>query len=157
MKRKHNIRHIKENYPYLIYEVCILLGVHKNTVLRWIKKEGLKTIDGKKPFLIHGSDLKEFLKKRQDARQSKCKDDELFCTTCKKPQKPFGMLIDIFMYTKNRGNLQGICSVCDRKIYRVFGIKKFDLVKKVFDVGKVHNSHLIECFNSTCNGDFNQQ
>lgn len=111
MKRTHNYNRVKKNYPYSINEIVESLGVHKNTIRNWIKDEGLKTIDDKKPFLIHGSELKEFLQKRQNGQKTKCKDNQLFCTKCQKPQKPFGNLIDIHMFTKTRGNLQGLCEI----------------------------------------------
>ena len=156
MKRKHNYHRIKKNYSHSIAEICDTLGVHKNTALRWIKEEGLKTIDDRKPFLIHGTDLKEFLQKRQDGQKVKNKnDDKIFCVKCQKHQRPFGNLIDIFMFTKTRGNLQGLCEVCDTKIFKGFGIKKLELIKKTFDVGQVHDSHLREGLSSPSNCDFN--
>lgn len=155
MKRNHNHNRIKKNYSYSVAEACETLRVHKNTFLSWIKKEGLKATDGKKPFLVHGSDLKEFLQKRQDAQKVKCKDDELFCTKCQRPQRPFGNLIDVFLLTKTRGNLQGLCSICDTKTNKIFGVKKFDLVRKTFDISQVHGSHLLESLNSSSNCDFN--
>ena len=154
MKRKINLNHIKENCPYSIADICERFDKHKNTVLAW-KKEGLKAIDNKKPYLFHGSELKSFLKQKQEARKSKCQDDELFCTKCQKPQKPFGKLVDIFVIAKNRLNLQGLCEVCNCKMNKGFKRKNLALVKKIFDVGKVHNQHLIECFDNTANCDLN--
>ncbi len=154
MKRKINLNHIKQNYVYSVVDICEDFGKHKNTVMNW-KKEGLKTIDNKKPYFFHGTDLREFLKQKQDSQKSKCQDDELFCTKCQKPQKPFGNLVDIFVRTKNRLNLQGLCSVCNCKMNKGFKRKNLALIKKTFDVGKVHNSHLIECFDSTTNCDLN--
>ncbi len=154
MKRRHNCNRIKKNYPYSIGELVESLKIHKNTAHNWIK-EGLKTIDNQKPYLVHGSDLREFLQKRQDAQKAKCRDEEFFCVKCQKRQKPFGNLVDIFMFTKTRGNLQGICEDCDTKIFKGFGIKKLNLIKKTFDVGQVHDTYLSECLNSPSNCDLN--
>ncbi len=152
MKRKINLNHIKANYSYSIAEICEHFGKHKNTVNNW-KKEGLKPIDNKKPYLFHGSELKRFLKQKQDAQKSKCQDDELFCTKCQKPRKPFGKLVDIFVTAKNKLNLQGLCEVCNCKMNKGFKRKNLALIQKIFDVGKVHNSHLIEGFDSATNCD----
>jgi hypothetical protein len=154
MKRNINLNRIKKNYAYSINDIGESFGKHKNTVCNWIK-EGLKTIDGKKPFLIHGSDLREFLEQKQNARKSKCKDDELFCTKCQKPQKPWGNLVDVFIRAKNKVRLQGLCAVCECKINKDFKVKNWGLVQKTFDVGKVHNPHLIECLINAANCDFN--
>lgn len=154
MKRKINLVRIKQNYTYSISDICEDFGVSKNTALNWIK-QGLKTVDGKKPYLIHGSDLLAFLKQKQEAKKSKCQDNELFCMKCQKPQKPFGNIVDIVVMAKNRLNLQGLCGVCDSKINKGFKLKNLSQVKKTFDVGKVHNQHLIECSKSTANCDLN--
>ena len=154
MKRKFNLNHIKKNYAYSITEICELLNVHKNTPLNWIK-EGLKVIDNKKPFLIHGSDLKEFSQKRRDDQKSKCQNNELFCMKCQKPQKAWGNLADVLIKAKNKVSLQALCAVCECKMNKDFKVKKFALVKKTFDVGKVHNPRLIECFNNAANCDLN--
>ena len=154
MKRKFNLNHIKQNYAYSINEICESFGKQKNTVHSWIK-EGLKVIDNKKPFLIHGSDLKEFLQKRRDDQKSKCQDDELFCVRCKKPQKAWGNLADILIKAKNKVSLRALCAVCECKMNKDFKVKNFALIKKTFDIGKVHNTHLIECFNNTANCDLN--
>jgi len=154
MKRKFNLNHIKKNYTYSINEICESFGKHKNTIQNWIK-EGLKVIDHKKPFLIHGSDLKEFLQKKWDKQKSKCQDDELFCMKCQKPRKAWGNLADVLIKAKNKVSLQALCAVCERKMNKDFKIKNFALIKKTFDVGKVHNPHLIECFNNAVNCDLN--
>lgn len=153
MKRKFNLNHIKKNYSYSILEICESFGKHKNTIYNWID-DGLKTLGNQKPILIHGSDLKEYLHKKYHTKKSiRQSENEIFCCKCQKYQKPFGNLIDVFLYTKNRGNLQGICEVCDTKIYQTFGVRKLGLIEKTFDVVKVHNPHLIECLNSTSNCD----
>lgn len=155
MKRKHNINHIKQNYSYTVNELCEKLGVHKNTVLRWINKEDLKTLGKKKPFLVHGLDLREFLKNRQQSQKNKCKDDEFFCVKCQVPQKPWENMVDIMVMTKNRANMKGLCEKCDRDIYKGLSVKKIEFAKNLFDVGLVHNLHLLEQGNNACNGDFN--
>lgn len=149
MKRNHNPNRIKVNFPYSIAEICETLGVHKNTAHNWIKDGSLKKIDSSKPIFVHGSDLKEFLQKRKIVKKSKCQADEFFCLKCQKSQKPFGNLVDAFLFTKTRGNLQGICPVCSKEIYRSFGVKKLDSIRKTFDVGTVHGLHLIECLSSS--------
>jgi len=140
-KRNINLNHIKKNYAYSTADICEDFGKSKNTIHNWIK-EGLKTVDGKKPFLIHGSDLKEFLAKKQNARKFKYKDDELFCTKCQKPQKAWGNLVDILIKAKNKVGLQALCAVCECKMNKGFKLKNLELIKKTFDVGKVHNPHL---------------
>ena len=61
MARRHDCRRVKIHRTYTIAEVAALVGVHKHTVSRWIA-EGPPTTDHKRPFLIHGADLRAFLK-----------------------------------------------------------------------------------------------
>ena len=71
-KRTYNTRLVKRDYPYSIREIAELFGVHNKSVRNWIKS-GLRLIDSSKPFLIHGSDLKDFLNKKHAKRKCRCK------------------------------------------------------------------------------------
>ena len=63
-KRHPNHRHVKIHRSYTVEEIAKMLGKHKNTVRIWVK-DGLPTIDDKRPMLILGHDLVEFIKKRR--------------------------------------------------------------------------------------------
>ena len=70
-RRRYRVNLIKQTYLYDTNEVAKLFGLHRNTVRHW-SKEGLKPIDPRRPFYIHGSDLKAFLARRQEGRRQKC-------------------------------------------------------------------------------------
>lgn len=65
--RTYNLRLIRRDYSYMIQEIAELFSLHPNAVRRWVKN-GLRTIDSHRPQLIHGTDLIEYLDRRQ--RQS---------------------------------------------------------------------------------------
>jgi hypothetical protein len=48
-----------------------MFGVHRNTVREWVKR-GLPTIDQKRPMLILGRDLIEFLQQRRLRNKRTC-------------------------------------------------------------------------------------
>ena len=64
MKKRHpNHRLVKIHRNYAVEEIAKLFGIHKNTVRTWVKN-GLSAIDEKRPMLILGHELVEFLKAR---------------------------------------------------------------------------------------------
>lgn len=77
-KRTYNPNLIKETLSYSTQEIADLLNIHKRTVQEW-HKEGLPRIDSRKPFLVLGSNLKEFIRSRQNKRKQKCRINEFYC------------------------------------------------------------------------------
>jgi hypothetical protein len=141
-KRKYNTNLIKETLSHSIYGIAELFGIDRGTVRRWIK-EGLPMIDSRKPYLVLGSDLKEFIKKRQGNRKSKCNSNELYCCKCRKPRTSWNNLVDLKILNERRILIIGICSQCDTRINKLSSLKKLDNIKGIFDVQTIHNQDLI--------------
>lgn len=99
---------------YTIKDLSELLDVNEKTLLRWIEA-GLKIIPGsKKPILIYGDDLKEFLRVKNSKMKVTLNRNQFYCLTCKAAT-----------YAK-RGSIErlkdrktGICRVCNGKICRI--------------------------------------
>ncbi len=100
---------------YTMEELSNNLGVNKKTISCWIAS-GLKIIEGsKRPILITGSDLKEFLRKKDAKKKVKLKRNESYCFHCKAARRA------------KRGSIRtlkdkkiGECSVCSGKMWRIF-------------------------------------
>lgn len=58
--RRPDHRRVKLHRTYSVDEVARLLDMHPNTVRTWVR-EGLPLLDSKRPQLIHGTDLTDFL------------------------------------------------------------------------------------------------
>ena len=116
MAKRLNGRRVKIHRNYTIAEAAVVLGVHKHTVSRWIAA-GLPTTDDKRPFLVHGNDVRAFLRAREPDKQT-CRPGEFFCLRCKAPRRPAGDMADYSPQTSERGMLTGICPVCDTLIHR---------------------------------------
>jgi hypothetical protein len=116
MARRHSSRRVKIHRNYTIAEAAVLVGAHKHTVSRWIAA-GLQTTDAKRPHLIHGEDLRAFLRARQPAKQP-CRTGEFYCLPCRAPKRPALDMVDYIPRTASRGMLRGLCPTCERLIYR---------------------------------------
>ena len=116
-RRAPNPGLIKLNQTYEVHELALRVGVHRNTVRGWVKK-GLKPIDDRRPFLFHGSDIREFLKNQRKPRYRKCEIHELFCLVCKAPKLPQGNIVDYLPIITSAGNLCGRCPDCGHRIFK---------------------------------------
>ena len=113
MKKRHpNHRLVKINRSYTVEEIAKLFGNHKNTVRHWLK-EGLATIDDKRPMLILGHVLMAFLQARRVKNKRSCKPGELYCVRCRAPRSPALDMADYVPLTEKFGNLTAICPDCE--------------------------------------------
>jgi hypothetical protein len=133
MARKLNPRLAKINRSYTVEEVARRWGVHRNSVRQWVKK-GLPTIDQKRPILIHGRDLAEFLQARRQQVKCKCQPGEIYCVRCRAARVPAGNLADYKPQTDVLGSLIGICPKCESLIYRRVNVTKLAEVRGELDV-----------------------
>ena len=110
-KRYPNPQLVKIQRSYTVEDAAKVLGKHKNTVRNWVK-DGLATIDKKRPMLILGHDLVAFIKKRRTKNKQSCKPGELFCVRCRVPKFPGGDMAEYSPITEKFGNLTAICPDC---------------------------------------------
>lgn len=148
-RKKFNLRLIKTSRSYYVQQIVKLLGVHKRTVHTWIK-EGLQPNSDEKPYLIHGSTLKSFIKDRQDKRKSKCRSGEVFCLTCHKPRTLKDDSLEFCFINEIKLNVGGKCSECGNKLKRFTSPEKLIELLKTFKGQEQRISHLIETFNTSC-------
>lgn len=131
--RRPNHRLAKIHRNYSVEEAARRFGVHRNTVRAWIKA-GLPTCDGKRPTLILGRHLLEFLKSRREARKSPCRPGEVYCVRCRSPRAPSGDLAEYRPITESVGDLVAICPTCDSMMYRRVSLPRLDDVRGNLDV-----------------------
>lgn len=134
MRKRHpNPRLAKIHRNYTTEEVAALFGVHKNTVREWVKR-GLPVSDDKRPMLILGRALFEFLQTRRAKNKRPCQSDEIYCLRCRIPQHPAGDMADYQTVTTTTGNLIGICPTCETMLYRRVSLAKLDLFRAHLDI-----------------------
>ena len=115
--RHPNHRLVKIHRNFTVEEIAKLFGAHRNTVRQWIKR-GLPTIDTKRPMLILGRDLVEFLQARRLKNRRICNPGEIYCVRCRVPRNPAGDMADYQQLTATLGDLIGICPCCESMMYR---------------------------------------
>jgi|GEM_PF-194001 len=115
--RKPNHRLVKQNRSYTVEEAAGTLGVHKNTVREWLRN-GLVTLDDKRPTLILGRDLITFIKARNLSRKRPSKAGQLYCLRCRKANYPAGGMLEFRLLNEKVANAFGICPDCGGMMYR---------------------------------------
>ena len=120
-------RRAKIHRSYTVEEVAQLYGVHRNTVRQWIK-QGLPTCDDRRPVLILGRALADFLIHKRTRNKRPCNTGEIYCVRCRAPQTPALSMVDYQPLTATGGNLIGLCPNCNGMIYRRVSRARLDAV-----------------------------
>jgi hypothetical protein len=132
-KRYPNPQLVKIHRSYTVEDAAKVLGKHKNTVRNWFK-DGLATIDNKRPMLILGNDLAEFIKRRRVKNKQSCKPGELYCVRCRIPKFPAGDMAEYSPITKKFGNLTAICPDCHSIINQRVSLTRIEEVFGNIDI-----------------------
>lgn len=133
MPRRLNRNLAKMHRNYTVEEIASLFGVHKNSVRAWIKA-GLPVCDARRPVLILGMDLRNYLQGKRSERRRRCGVGELYCLRCRKPRWPAEDMVDYIPMTAATGRLNALCPVCTAVMNRYVGAKDLDEIRAKLDV-----------------------
>jgi excisionase family DNA binding protein len=125
-------RRVKIHRPYTVEEIARLLGTCRATVRRWLKS-GLLAIDTRKPAIVRGSDLLEFLKARGKPKQT-CPAGQCFCVKCRAPRPPAGAMAEFVVLTASSGNLRGLCPDCGTMMHRRTSQTQLEQIRSILEV-----------------------
>ncbi len=135
-KRRPNWRLVKTHRTYTPEEAATALGKHVNTVRGWLK-DGLRTIDDRRPLLLQGSDLVEFIRGKYFKPAQRCAANEFYCVRCRVPKVPAGNMSDYIPMSSPSGLLRGICPTCDGFIYRRLSCTRLEAMRQHLDISVV--------------------
>jgi excisionase family DNA binding protein len=127
MKKRYRLNLIRAKRSYTVKEAAELLSVHVRTIQCWIKG-GLRVLDGSRPFLMMGHELKSFLAVETQKQKRPLSADEFYCVRCRAAVKASG--VETFPTDKTMGRdklaviLKGLCAVCGGKVNRFSTIPK---------------------------------
>lgn len=154
--RRPNYRLAKIHRSYTVSEVARLFEVHRNTVFSWIKG-GLQVCDDRRPVLILGRHLSEFLQAKRSKRRHTCPPGHIYCVRCRVPVAPAGVMADLLPRSATTADLQGICPTCEAMVYRRVSLAGLDAAKGNLDVRLPEAlQHIGDSSTPSVNSDFRQ-
>ncbi|RED17714.1 helix-turn-helix domain-containing protein [Parasphingopyxis lamellibrachiae] len=115
--KRINPRLAKLHRSYSVEEAARVLGVHKNSVLSWIKS-GLPIVDSTRPILILGRELRGWLERRRNSAKRPCPPGTLYCAKCREPKPPALGMVEYTPRNAVSGTLRAFCSDCDTMMHR---------------------------------------
>jgi hypothetical protein len=91
--------------------------MHPNTIVNWVKRDGLPALTDQRPHLVLGRDLIAFLGNKSASRQQ-LRPGEFFCLGCKAPRRPAGGMLEDISIGCGSANLRAICPCCSGLMHR---------------------------------------
>ncbi len=117
----------------------------------------MPTIDQRRPVLVLGSHLADFLTARRTANKRPCTPGQIYCLRCREPRAPAGGAVHYHPLTPTQGNLVGFCGCCGAGLNRRVSLAKLPLVQGVLIVTLPQApEHIDESPLPSLNSDFEQ-
>jgi Helix-turn-helix domain len=132
MPKKACLNRIKLLHVYTIEEAAEVSGVSPRTIRNWAAK-GLRVMDGERPALIRGDDLKAYIRSQRKFRKSKTAPDTIFCVCCRQTRRPAGGMADCTV-TGNRATLTALCDVCETVISKPVAKARIPEIARILDL-----------------------
>jgi len=114
---KINPNLIKTRRSYTVEQLAQLLGCHKNSVRLWLR-QGLETLDEKRPLLIHGTAARRFLEAKRRQRKQRCLPHELFCLRCHAPRAAANGKATYLASAGQAALLSAECARCGTQMFK---------------------------------------
>ncbi len=116
MPKQARLSGIKAFRCYTIEEAAEVSGVSPRTIRNWAR-DGLRIMDGARPALIRGDDLREYIKSKRESRSVKTRIHTFFCLRCRKERRAAQGLADCEI-DGARAKLTAICETCETIVYK---------------------------------------
>jgi hypothetical protein len=131
--RYPNPRCVRTHQNYTVEELAKVAGVHKHTVRRWVKN-GLVTVDDRRPTIIRGADARLFLEARKTKKRHPCRPGEIYCFKCRVPRTPAGNFAELQVSSPTNGRLIGICPECSTMLHRIVNPTKLEPWNRILEI-----------------------
>lgn len=125
-------RKIKGKRNYTVEEAARVIGATKGTVRRWLAR-GLPAIRDRKPFLILGADLADFMVAKTRSK-GRCPSGTCFCVKCRTARSPAGDMAEFLADKAKSGNLRALCPECGSLMHRRTSYAQLEVLRRFLDV-----------------------
>ncbi|WP_424984621.1 helix-turn-helix domain-containing protein [Microbulbifer sp. S227A] len=110
MPKKARLNGIKAFRCYTFEEAAEASGVTPRTIRNWVV-DGLPVMDGMRPALIRGDDLRDHIKSQRDKRSVKTRIDTFYCVCCRAERRAAEGMADCDIVS-GRAKLTALCDAC---------------------------------------------
>ncbi|MEM6489761.1 MAG: helix-turn-helix domain-containing protein [Pseudomonadota bacterium] len=110
---------VKRHAVYTVAEAAEVTGMHRQTVVRWIRHGGLPAARDARPWLISGGDLKDWLLERRAATRCTLAPREIYCLACRAARQPYADLVEERRYRHGTTLLIALCPCGTSLMHRV--------------------------------------
>ena len=110
MPKQARLSGIKAFHCYTFEEAAEVSGVSPRTVRNWAS-DGLRVMDGTRPALIRGDDLRDYIKSKRKSRSTKTRIDTFYCFRCRNERGAAEGMADCEIKGV-RVKLTALCNVC---------------------------------------------
>ncbi len=111
MPKQARLSGIKAFRCYTIEEAAEVSGVSPRTIRNWAS-DGLRVMDGTRPALIRGDDLRGHIKSKREGRSVKTTIDTFYCVRCRVARRAAEGIANCEIKA-GRAKLTALCEACD--------------------------------------------
>lgn len=134
MAKRFSYQRIKRHRDYTVAEAAEITGAHSQTVIRWIRRDGLPALTERRPWLISGQDLKEFLGARAASVRRQMDPHQFFCLKCKCPREAALKIADYTQTSATSGMMTALCAACDTLVYKTISRSDLETIRTKIEV-----------------------
>lgn len=122
---------VKAARTYDVSEAANALGRTPATIRHWIK-DGLEVMATRKPYLILGQAIRDYIRAKSASRKRPLASDEIYCLSCKAGRTPLAMSVTLSAQTSKTSRINGLCGTCGAPMSRIISAKDEPLFFEVF-------------------------
>lgn len=131
MGKRSNPMAVKSALTYEIAEAAQILNKTPATIRNWIK-DGLPVMSSRKPYLLSGEAIREYLRIKYRTAKSQLADDQLYCLSCRSGRIPIENSVHCSLLNPKTALLKGACHHCGATSTRMISRSRISDFKQNF-------------------------